>query len=156
MQYRRDINFGRSPFGSFTGIIITVLIFLALFYIARFVFKLLWWVAPVLLIATLIIDYKVVWGYLQWIGRTIKNNPALGIGAIVLTLLGFPVVVAFLFGKALFKRKIKQATDEARAKQEGYFIEYEEIVEDEPLELPEVEKPKPQPKKSNEYDNLFE
>ena len=81
--------------------------------------------------------------------------------AILLSVLGFPVLSAFLLGKALFKRQVKKARaqEEVRAPGDGEYIEFEEL-EDEPLELPRIpkqEKPREQPKKKDShYDEFFE
>ena len=131
------------------------------FIIARFIFNILYYLSPILLIATLIVDYKVVLGYVQWLIGLVKQSPLMGIGAIVLSALGFPVLTAFLLGKALFKKRIKQAQAEVRRTREGEFVEYEELEEeiqqDEPIKLPEAEELQPRQKRDpNQYDNFFQ
>ena len=106
-------------------------------------------------------DYKVVLGYVQWLIGLVKQSPLMGIGAIVLSALGFPVLTAFLLGKALFKKRIKQAQAEVRRTREGEFVEYEELEEeiqqDEPIKLPEAEELQPRQKRDpNQYDNFFQ
>jgi hypothetical protein len=148
---------GGNPFGSIFSLIFMVLFFVGLFYLANFIFKILWWVAPALLIITLIIDYKVVTNYLKWVGSSFRRNWVFGILLGLLTVLGFPLVSAFLFGKALFKRKIKKAREDYEAQTKGTLIDYEE-VDSEPhinIELP----PSPPPRekeKDSRYDDLFE
>lgn len=159
MRYRKDINFEGNPFSSIFGIIFVLLFLVGLYFIARFIFNILYYLSPILLIATLIVDYKVVLGYAQWLIGLVKQNPLMGIGAIVLSALGFPVLTAFLLGKALFKKRIKQAQAEVRRTREGEFVEYEELeeeVQDEPIELPEA-KPQPRQKRDpNQYDDFFQ
>lgn len=168
MSYQKRYSVGGkgsgSPFNALTGIVIAVLFFLLLFYLTRIVFNILWYAAPFLFIASLIIDHKVFLGYAKWIGRNLRSNPLLGIGSIVLSALLFPVTASFLFGKALFRKKIKDARKEYENQTQGQLVDFEEIVEDEPLsdetlQLPPIEKePKPRPsaRQSNEYDNLFD
>lgn len=155
-----------NPFSSATGIIIAVLFFLLLFYLTKIIFKILWFVSPLLFIASLIIDHTVFLGYAKWIGGLLKRNPIVGIGAIVLSALFFPLTASFLFGKALFKKKVKDARKEYENRVHGELIEFEEIVEDEEdlddaLRLPPMEK-EPTPRRratrkgDNEYDNLFD
>ena len=160
MQYRQrsEFNIGGNPTNSITGIVLMVLFLIGLFYIAKFIFQLLYFLAPVMLIATLIIDYKTVWNYLQWLGRMVKRNPLLGIGAIALNVLCFPLVTAFLLGKVLLKRKVDQVQSEVERQREGEYVEFEEIVDEPPLNLPKLEEePRPIKRKENtEYDNLFE
>lgn len=157
---------GGNPFGSITGIILAVLFFLVLFYLTKIVFKILWFLSPLLLIASLIIDHTVFLGYAKWLGSMVKRNPLVGIGAIVLSALLFPLTASFLFGKAMFRKKVNDARKEYETKVHGELIEFEEIVEDEAdynddaLRLPPMEKEPTQrrttrQKESNEYDDLF-
>lgn len=155
-----------SPFNSLTSVIVLVLFFVALFYIARAAFWLLSIAAPVMLIATLIIDHTVVTNYGKWIINQLKTNLIFGIGAILLTVFGFPIVAGFLLAKALIKRKFKKVKAEMEAQhgggRRGDFIEYEEIQEEPPvmLELPELKKRREpireQRTQRNEYDDLFD
>lgn len=167
MSYQRSFNTGgRNPFSSITGIIMAVLFFLVLFYLTKIVFKILWFISPLLFIASLIIDHKVFLGYAKWLGGMVKNNPLVGIGAIVLSVLLFPLTASFLFGKALFRKKVKDAQQEYEKQVHGELVEFEEIVEEEELSedvlrLPPMEK-EPRPRrtsstkpKDNEYDDLF-
>lgn len=156
MRYRQEFKVEGNPFSSIFGIIFIVLFLLGLYFIARFVFTILYYLSPILLIATLILDYRVVVGYIQWLAGLTKQNPLMGIGAIALSVLGFPVLAAFLLGKALLKKRVKQAEAEARKAREGEFVEFEELdMEDEPVELPEVE-PRPGRKQdTNQYDDFF-
>jgi len=152
-MFERRTNSSGSPFNSITGLIFGVLFLVAIFFVARFVFQILYYLSPFMLIAALIIDHKVVTGYVQWIVKLFKQNVLMGIGATVVTALVFPIVTAFLLGNALFKKKIKNVEQRARNEREGQLVDYEE-VESEPLDLPELEKPKSAPK--DDYDNLFE
>jgi uncharacterized membrane protein len=158
MQYRTEFNSNSSsPFNSIIGILIGIFLMVGLFYLARFIFTILYYLSPIMLIAALIIDHKVVTGYIQWMGKLFKRNPLMGAGSVLLTLIGFPIVTAFLLGKAMFKKRIKEAQQEAQQAQEaqqGEFIDYEEL-NSEPLELPELE-PEPRKKADNDYDQLFE
>lgn len=149
-----------NPLGSFTSILLLVLFFLGLFYIARAMFWVLSAIAPILLIITLIIDHTVVVNYGKWLVSSVKSNPIFGIAMILLTLFGFPVVAGFLFGKALLKRKIKNVKEEMQTRQSGEFIEYEDVETTRPtiLELPdwrEEKRQRPIREKRNEYDDLF-
>jgi len=162
-----DVN----PFKSITSILFLVLIFVGLYFVAKSVFWVLSWLAPVFLILTLIIDYKVVINYGKWILKMLKSNILMGIGAVLLTVFGFPVVSGFLFGKALLSKKIKetlgQFEEKANPNPKDEFVAYEEIKEDvvmeDPLDLnvdpPKVERPEVIIKKKssdNDYEDLFE
>ncbi|MEO0776858.1 MAG: hypothetical protein AAFW73_20305 [Bacteroidota bacterium] len=163
MQYRRtDIN----PFNSIRSILFLVLFFVALFFVARGIFTLLSWVAPVLLILTLVLDYKTIIDYGKWLGRLIRKDLLMGVGAIILTVVGFPVIAGFLFFKALIRRKVGQVKKDMEERAAGQYIEFEEVESTtyEPLELPPLDtpqaEPEPQPETrrstKNDYDDLFE
>lgn len=167
MQYKRTDN---SPFGTIFGLLLMALIFVGLFMLARFVFRILAFLAPALIIAALILDYKTVLNYGKWLVDMVKRNPLLGIAAVVLTVLGFPLVSAFLAGKALLTRNAKKARRQQEEEVPGEYIEFEELEEN-PLELPELkeikrpqkEEPPASKKESSEnkdesdkYDSLFD
>jgi cytochrome b subunit of formate dehydrogenase len=155
-QYRKKIDV--NPFNSITSIIILVLFFMALYFIAKSVFTILAWIAPVLLIGALIIDYKVVLNYGKWIVNLLKKNILMGIGAGLLTFFGFPVIAGFLFVKALLSKKVNSMKQEVERRQQGEFVDYEEL-DSTPIELPKIEeKPRPKQKlpRDDNYDQFFE
>jgi len=162
MTVYKEFNIGGQkggPFGSFGPIIALVLFFVLLYFVAKGVFTILSWVAPILLLATLVIDYKVVVDYFKFIGKLLKDNVLLGLAAIVLTIVGFPVVSGFLFFKAMARRAINSKMEEVQKKREGEFVEYEEIEDSEDfLKLPEAEPVRNTrtAKDNNEYEDLFE
>ena len=148
---------------TWVGLIALVFIFIAVYFIASSIFRLLAWLSPILLIATAIIDYKVIVNYVKWVIDLTKKNTPLGIGAIVLSIIGYPVLFGFLFGRALLNRRIKQAKSAATSAEEGEYVDFEEL-ETKKLELPPLEKqqrPEPEPapqkqQKNSDYDNLFQ
>lgn len=154
-EYRFDNN--NNPFNSIVGIVVMVLALLALFFIARFIVRILYFIAPLILIVAAIIDYKVIVGYVKWLISLTRRNTLTGIGAIALSALFYPFVGIFLLGKALLKRRIKQAETEQQRTREGEYIEYEDLS-DETLELPPMEKRESerQEKKDDRYDQFFE
>ena len=161
MSFERRSDTGGSPFSTVTGIVIAVLFFLLLFYLTKIVFTILWYASPILFIASLIIDHTVFLGYAKWIGQQLKRNPIVGIGTIVLSALLFPLTALFLLGKALFRKKVKEAQQEYENRTKGELIDFEVVDEDEIMEedlrLPPIEK---EPRRSgrttgSEYDDLF-
>lgn len=160
MGYRKEINFdNRNPFNSIIGVILIVLFLVTLYFIARAIFTILYYLSPIMIVAALIIDHRVVLGYVKWLIGLLRDNLLLGIGATILSVLGFPVLSAFLLGKALFKRQVKKARQEAEEAREGEYIEYEELNSEE-LELPRLEKEerkRDRPENpDNRYDDFFE
>ena len=143
----------------FLGIILLVAFFVGIFFILQGVFFILKWVAPALLVAAFIIDRSVVINYVKWLGKMVRSNPIYGIGAILLSLLGYMVVCPYLFAKALFKKKIKEVTEEYEKSEKGEFVDYEEISskpnKEEPLELPRLERME-RKQQNSDYDNMFE
>ena len=164
MNQRQQYTFGvkSSPMGTIGAILTFGLILFGIYYLIKGAYFVLGIIAPILLIATLIIDYKVVTGYIKSIYTNLKKNPLLGIGMIILTVLASPLVAGYLFAKAWMKRSIKKFMGEVpnpNVPNDKGYTEYEEVVEEDEqdfLILPEVEQPKPVKKDDNKYDDLFE
>ncbi len=145
---------GNSPFGSILGIIMGVLFLIGLFYIAQFIFRILYFLSPVFIIAALIMDHKVVTGYGKWLWQQLRNNPLSGVLYTLLTILGFPLVSLFLLGKAALKKKVREAQQEAEQQRQGEFADFEEL-DSEPLNLDRLERQAP-PRRDTNYDNFFD
>ncbi len=148
----------RDPVSTIISLVMLVLFFMLLFFVARGVFRLLAWLAPFLFIATLILDYRVVVDYGKYLYRTLNRNAFWGIVMTVLTIVGFPVVVAFLFGKALLFKRAEKTQRELEEDREGEYIPYEEVDEeeaedDEFIDLPEFQKEKDRDKYKKFFDN---
>lgn len=154
MQFRKEYNMRGNPFNSIWSILMIILALVTLYFLARAIFQILYYLSPVLLIAALVINYRVVLDYIKWVGSLYRQHIGLGIGATLLSIFGFPIVSVFLFGKALFQRKLKQAEEAYERENLGELADYEEL-DSSPLELPELEKKREQPKSDNEYENLF-
>jgi len=154
MANRRKVDI--NPFNSIASILILVFIFFALYWVASSVFWLLTKLSPILLIGALIIDYNVVLNYGKWMWKLLKKNPVMGIGAVLLTIFGYPIIFGFLFGKALLYRKVNKMKKEHDVRTNGEFVEYEEIKEEPKikLELPSFEKPKQE--KGGDYEQFFD
>jgi len=163
MTYRRKVDV--NPFNSISSILFLVLAFVALYFVATWVFKILAYAAPVMLLGALIINHKVVLNYGKWLVNLLKKNPLMGVGGVLLTFFGFPIIAGFLLGKALLFRKVDKLKKEFEGGQtqsgsQTEFTDYEE-VDDEPqvrLELPEFEKPRVNPKKdkNSDYEQFFD
>ncbi len=124
MSAHKTYRFNKvNPFIFLIGL---VLIMFALLWVAKGIFQILSLAAPVLFIAALLIDYKVVARYGKWLMTTFKHNPIFGILAGVLSFIGFPVVALILLIRALSSRGL---TNTANLKK-GEYIEYEEVNED--------------------------
>ena len=157
------------PFGSIMSLLVVVMFFVALFFVASFVFKIMWYyIAPVLLLITLVMDHKIITGYIEWIWSKLKTNPVTGIAFVLLTIFGYPIVAGYLFGKLMLRRKITQMKETMQQRGQGPFtnakeedyVDYEE-VESEPttrIEIPKADLPPKvkQKPENNKYDDFFE
>lgn len=159
-----QFNYSSSSKGGFNiipALLIGIVVLFVLFTVARFVFSLLYYIAPILLIITLFMDYKVVVNYGKWILDVMGRNVLLGVGLSLLTLVGFPIVSVFLFGKAMLKKKVKEMTQQFETQTQGEYTEYEEVTPEEEgmVELPPPpvrQKPKQTRGGRNEYEDLFD
>ncbi|MEO6131522.1 MAG: hypothetical protein ABIQ02_06715 [Saprospiraceae bacterium] len=139
------------------GIIFMVLFFVALFFIAKGIFTILLWLSPVLFIGALIINHKTVWNYLKFLLSLVQRHVLAGIIAIILSVIGFPVLSGVLFGKAFFDRKMRRLHQAHTSRESSEFVDYEEVIKParrSDLELPPLEKKEPE-KKDNRYEKLF-
>lgn len=139
------------------GFVFLILVLVAIFFIAKGVFKLLALAAPVLILAALIINYRTIINYFKFILSLIQRSPLTGIVAILLSIIGFPVLAGVLFGKAILDRKVRRLQREHQARQEGEYVQYEEVIRDQPetdFELPPIEKEETK-KEENRYKDLF-
>lgn len=100
MNSQNKFRYFNTGSNSIVGLIFIVIFFIALFYLAKGVFTLLSWAAPVFLLLALIINYRVVFGYIKWIWETLTTNVLRGIVLVLLTVFGFPFVAIYLFMKA--------------------------------------------------------
>lgn len=152
--------------GNGGGSLIMGIIFIVLMVLLfRGAFILLRWATPVLLIATVIINYRVLLDYGKWIVAQVRSNPLMGIALGLLSFVFFPFLVFYLFGKAVLTNKTRQSGPEYLHRESEQFVPFEEMESmPNPMEkTPEKEtviveeapaKAKAQ-EKSNEYDQLF-
>jgi predicted membrane protein len=130
----RSFNLGNT----LVSLIIFAAVFLVIVWVAQGVFTILSWLAPIMLIITLLLDYKVVVNYLKTLWLWLRHKTLFGILAVIFTILGFPLVTAFLLFRAFLSRSKKRSRKEEERRQKGEFIEYEEL--DDTLELPDFQK----------------
>ena len=126
--------FERSPFNGIVGLLIGVLVIYLLFTGISWAVWLLYKVAWLIFIASLIIDHTVFMGYAKSIGRLFERNWMMGLAAGALSVFLYPFVFLYLLGMALFKKKIKEKVAEADVRRNGEWADYEELPE-EPMDL---------------------
>ncbi len=138
MAVYREFRMGGSqrPFGFLGPLLMLILFFVFLYYIAKGMFTILSWASPVLLLGALLFDYRVVTAYLKWIWQLLGQQPFIGLLMVAATVLAYPFVAAYLFFKALTSSNQKRTT--SRGNQQSYThhgswqettedIEYEEV-----------------------------
>lgn len=159
-MFQQRSSASSSPLRGIVGIIVAVVAIYLLIRITGFVFSLIWQAAPIIFIASLIIDHKVFTEYANSVFRLFKRNWLYGLGAAALSIFLFPLLALFLLGKALFRRKVRKVQEEMETRQNGELIEYEEIdSEIIDLDLPPAEPqtpPRTARRPDNRYDELFD
>lgn len=139
------------------GFVFLILILVVLFFIAKGIFKLLALAAPLLIIGALIINYRTILNYFKFILSILQRSVLTGIIAILLSVVGFPILAGVLFGKAILDRKVRKLQRERKAMEEGEYVPYEEVIrneKEEDLELPPFDESERKPK-DNRYGDLF-
>lgn len=146
-----------------TSIIILLLVGLFLYLMFKGLYQFAYWALPVLVIATLIIDYKVYINHGKKTINRFREEFLWGLVRLVLDITFFPLLILWLFGKAVVKklisRKLKNHPVFQESAKEGEFIPYEEVEVNkgqaqsaEVLELPSATE---KPKAKNTFDDYF-
>lgn len=112
------------------GLILFILLFTSLYFVAISIFRILAWLSPALLIAALILDYKTVLNYGKWLIEMFKTKLPYGIFLLLLTVLGYPLVAGYLFFRALLTFQYKKNGKSSHPNNTIEYIDYEEIEED--------------------------
>lgn len=137
--------------------LVMIVFFVAMFYIVGGIMKLLAMAAPVLLIIACIFDYNTVLNYGKWLISLVKRNPLMGIGAILLSVIAYPLVFTYLLARAYLTKKLKGMQADYETRQQGEYTDFE-VVDEKPLEInTPPRRPKPEVKRpsSNDYDDMF-
>ncbi|MEN9610418.1 MAG: hypothetical protein RLZZ628_1232 [Bacteroidota bacterium] len=134
-----------NPFSGVTGLFIIAGIILLGYYAITGFISLIWWAFPIIVIATLIIDYKIVINHFKAIGQAFQRDILRGLVYAGFTFFAAPVVAVWLLLKAIAKKRLQsiganfqeQMKDRFQSglgnyqqpKQQSpeYFTEYEEI-----------------------------
>ena len=151
----------RGPFGAIIGLVVVFAALYLLFNIVSIGWSILGFVAPILLIISLILNRQVAINYGKMLLNTIKTDPLKGILYSVLSFIGHPLLFLYFFVRSYMTSTIKKKVDKniSQKKTEKGYTKYEEVVEDEDdfLELPDLDKSPPKEKlKDTGYENLFE
>ncbi len=145
------------------GIVILILLLIFSFWLFNKIWYLLGLVAPVLLIVTLFVDYKVITGFVRSLWDQLRRDPITGLLKVGLTVIFHPFVMAYLFFKAVTGRSVRKARQQYEDRRRGILTDYEEIESrqmEEPMDFPESKmrhqpRPKEDKKPPNPYESLF-
>ena len=121
-------------FGSFSSLIsfllLGVLMFI-LFFVFKGIYNVLYFGAPILLIFTLFVNYRVVFNYFINLINLFRRDVLSGIIKMAFTIFCYPLVIGWLFIKAIFFFKIDQVQQhvekQSAVNQKTLFTDYEEI-----------------------------
>ncbi len=148
----------RNPFSFIWGLVVAVIFFVLFFFLLKIVFKILWWAAIPMFIASLFIDSSAFTGLFGTVKKAFQRSPLYGVLFAVLLLVLFPLTSLYLLGMALFRKKVKDVRHNFERQQpnyEGDLIDFEE-VDSEPLDLDRIEQPRRKQQPDSGYDKLFE
>jgi hypothetical protein len=120
----------------FIVLLVLAVFLVILFYLLKGLLYILYYGSPLFLIGVIILDYKILIGHVKKLIYRIKHEPLNGILVLMLNIVGFPFVLAWLFGLALFRRKIRQVEKEIHQRREDEFTDFE-IIEESTGELPQ-------------------
>lgn len=143
--------------GGILGIVMILGTVMLTWFAVKGLYNILYFIAPILFIATLFMKRSVFVDYAKFIGKTFQENTGKGLLYGIGTFIGFPLVLAYLFVKALTMYQFEKRFGK---KEEPKFADYEEVEEQEVdeedfLELPEIEKAEPLKESNNEYEDLL-
>jgi hypothetical protein len=134
-----------NSFSGITGLFIILGVVVLGYYAISGFMSLIWWAFPVIVIATLIIDYKVVINHFKSIGNAFQRDILRGVAYAAFTFFAAPVVAVWLLLKAIAKKRLASISANFQERmqdrfQEGlgnyqkpqaqspeYYTEYEEI-----------------------------
>ncbi len=121
----------RGPFNSIIALLLMGVLMFVLYYAFKGFYKLLYIGAPILLIITFIANYRVVWFYFVDMINLFRRDILSGIIKLAFTVFCYPLVIGWLFIKAIFFFKIDQVRanvdKQSTAYQKSLYDDYEEI-----------------------------
>ena len=152
-----NFQFGRqSRMGGIGCLLFVLLGIIALFYVLKWTFTLLFYASPLLFLLALVIKPQSVLNVFRWLGSVYRSNVLLGLIYTVLGVLCFPVVALALFMRAVGQgASVQQKSDVP----ETEYTDFEEVQSEplRPLTTPEPiqQEEKKDPKADNPYEQLF-
>ncbi|MEM6963550.1 MAG: hypothetical protein AAF573_02210 [Bacteroidota bacterium] len=143
------------------GMLMMIAALVVIYYVATGIYAILSYIAVALFVVTAIVNHRVILDYGKLLINTTRRNPIAGIIGIGLTVFFYPIVALFLFGKAMFLKKVDELKQNFETRTQGEFVEYEEVENKRPqkpeiIELPPLKEKQKQTRGRNDYEDLFE
>jgi len=159
------MNQNRSSVGLFARIVpflfLIVMVWLLVSAVSMVVKIFYSWLAIPLLLIALFLNYSVVTDFFSGLMRGIKEDTGKGLLKAGAVALGYPFVFGYLALKAWTKRTLgskRPNVEQTRKSKKGDYVKYEEVEEDDFLDLEDLDKVKEKVKQTrtdNDYDDLF-
>lgn len=119
----------RNPMGWILGVLGVVAFFFVLYYAVTGIMTILSYVTPVLLVLTAIINYRVITSYIAMVWNLLKSNFLMGLVAVLLTAVAYPLVAGFLFFQAIVSNRVGAMQERMGQGRIDEYDDYEDISE---------------------------
>ena len=120
-------------FSSLIGLVLLVIFGYFLFSIAKFIYIILLYASPVLLIGILFLKKELLISFFQKMWYNIRQNPWLGILNALVSILFLPFSLLGMTIKAIISKKIekiqKDQYQEPRTQSKNEYIDFEDLTE---------------------------
>ncbi|NBB88654.1 MAG: hypothetical protein GVX96_02555 [Bacteroidetes bacterium] len=124
--------------GSFSliiGLLLFAAFMIGIFYLIKGLYAIMLYIAPILAISILFIDYKTYVAYGKWLKRKFQRDILSGISWTLVSIVGFPFVLFILLYRAVFLKGIQSSKNPYQhpfSKKKDYieYQEYEIVDED--------------------------
>ncbi len=123
-QVNTNPNTPKSPFSSLINLLVVVGAIALVILLINGFFKLIYWLAPGLLVAALIIDYRVGVEYFRNLLDTFRRDVLAGVLRVLFAVFCYPLLFLWLLLKAIFYKKIEkisQQINEQTDAQQAHF-----------------------------------
>ena len=143
----KDYRF-KTNINGWLGVILVMGVVLLLFVILKNLYKLFFILAPVFLILTLFLDYRVIAKFSILLYNLLRHKPVLGIIALIFTFIGLPFIAAAMFFNAFMNHRNK-------VREKSKYSKYIEL-ESSKNEFEKENKIKKPEEKAKSYEDLFD
>lgn len=119
---------GKSYWERLLGSILFLGLMVLMFYLFFQLYKLLWYGVPLLIIALLILDRRVLWAHFKSLADQLSSNFLAGMAGALVNLLGLPfVLIGLLLKSWIFKKFGKLSQEQNTSQNTDGYTQYEEV-----------------------------